>query len=149
LANDSLPGAILMGQIAALSEREVALVLQHILTDDAQREQKLDEELRENHEKLSTLFRVYSVTVSGSEETERYQRLNTNYSAYLTALEEVLKLSRVQKAKEVYDLYDQQLQPMFRKFSEGINDDVAYSKKAAEFSVALRRNDEFGVLADG
>ena len=27
LAKDSLPGAVLMGQIAALSEREVALVL--------------------------------------------------------------------------------------------------------------------------
>ena len=36
LANDSLPGAVLMGQIAALSEREVALVLQHIKANDAQ-----------------------------------------------------------------------------------------------------------------
>ena len=36
LANESLPGAILMGQIAAISEREVALVLPFIdrLCDD-------------------------------------------------------------------------------------------------------------------
>ena len=44
LAKDSLPGAVSMGQIAALSESEVALVLQHIEANDAQEVQKLDEE---------------------------------------------------------------------------------------------------------
>jgi methyl-accepting chemotaxis protein WspA len=135
LANDSLPGAILMGQIAALSEREVALVLQHIKTNDAQEVQKLDDALRENHEKLGSLFKAYETTVFGAEETERFQRLNSGYSAYLAPLEEVLKLSRAQKDKEAYELYDQQLQPVFRKFNEGINDDVAYNKKIAETSV--------------
>ena len=208
LANDSLPGAVLMGQIAALSEREVALVLEHIKANDDQGVQKLDEQLRENNEKLTALFKAYEATVFGAEEAERFQRLNTSYSAYRAPLEEVLKLSRAQKDKEAYDLYDQQLQPMFRKFLDGVNDDVAYNKKAAETSVmqlnsaaaeskvvliigiilslifaalicysvvrsikqplakmidlmsdirignfsrrlALRRNDEFGVLADG
>ena len=46
LANDSLPGAILMGQIATLSEREVALVLQHILTDEASCGPNCNSELR-------------------------------------------------------------------------------------------------------
>ena len=135
LANDSLPGAVLMGQIAALSEREVALVLEHIKANDAQEVQKLDEALRENHERLSSLFKAYETTVFGAEETERFHRLNSSYSAYLAPLEEVLKLSRAQKDKEAYELYDQQLQPVFRKFNDGINDDVAYNKKIAETSV--------------
>ena len=67
-----------MGQIAALSESEVALVLQHIKANDAQEVQKLDEELRDNHEKLSTLFKAYEATIFGAEEAERFQRLN-NY----------------------------------------------------------------------
>jgi methyl-accepting chemotaxis protein WspA len=135
LANDSFPGAVLMGQIAALSEREVALVLEHIKANDAQEVQKLDEALRENHEKLASLFKAYETTVFGAEETERFQRLNSSYSAYLAPLEEVLKLSRAQKDKEAYDQYEQQLQPVFRKFNEGINDDVAYNKQIAETSV--------------
>jgi CHASE3 domain sensor protein len=135
LANDSLPGAVLMGQIAALSEREVALVLEHIKANDAQEVQKLDEALRENHDKLASLFKAYETTVFGAEETERFQRLNSSYSAYLAPLEEVLKLSRAQKDKEAYELYDQQLQPVFRKFNDGINDGVAYNKKIAETSV--------------
>jgi methyl-accepting chemotaxis protein WspA len=135
LASDSLPGAILMGQIATLSEREVALVLQHIKANDAQEVQKLDDALRENHEKSGSLFKAYETTVFGAEETERFQRLNSTYAAYLAPLEEVLKLSRAQKDKEAYELYDQQLQPVFRKFNEGINDDVAYNKKIAETSV--------------
>ena len=208
LAKDSLPGAVLMAQIAAVGEREVALILRHIKASDAQDVQKLDEELRENHEKLSALFKAFEATVFGTEETERFQRLNTAYSAYVSSLEEVLKLSRAQKDQEAYNLYDQQLQPKFRTFLEGINDDLASNKKAAETSVqklnsaaaqskivliigiilslilaalicysvvraikqplvkmidlmsdirignfthrlALRRNDEFGVLADG
>src|ERR1700720_4058437 len=72
LANDSLPGAVLMGQIAALSEREVGLVLRHIKANDAQEVQKLDEALRENHEKLNSLFKAHETTVVGAEETERY-----------------------------------------------------------------------------
>ena len=107
LAKDSLPGAVSMGQISSLSESEIALVLQHIKANDAQEVQKLDEELRDNHEKLSALFKAYESTVFGAEESERFQRLNTSYSAYLNPLEEALKLSRAQKDKEAYDLYDQ------------------------------------------
>jgi methyl-accepting chemotaxis protein WspA len=135
LAKDSLPGAVLMGQIAALSQSEVALVLQHIKAIDAQEVQKLDEELRDNHEKLSTLFKAYEATIFGAEEAERFQRLNTSYAAYLTPLEEVLKLSRAQKDKDAYELYDQRLQPVFKRFLAGVNDDVAYNKKTAESSV--------------
>ena len=72
LVNDSLPGAVLMVQIATLSEREVASVLQHIKANDAQEVQKLDEALRENHEKLVSLFKAHETTVVGAEETERY-----------------------------------------------------------------------------
>src|SRR6202045_89032 len=132
LAKDSLPGVVSMSQIAALSESEVALVLQHIKANDAQEVQKLDADLRDNHEKLSNLFKAYEATIFGAEETERSKRLNTSYAAYLTPLEEVLKLSRSQKDKEAYELYEQQLQPVFKKFLEGVNDDVAYNKKAAE-----------------
>jgi CHASE3 domain sensor protein len=135
LAKDSLPGVISMGQIAVLGQSEVALVLQHIKANDAQEVQKLDEELRDNHEKLSTLFKAYEATIFGAEEAERFQRLNTAYAAYLTPLEEVLKLSRAQKDREAYELYDQQLQPVFKKFLAAVNDDVAYNKKAAETSV--------------
>ena len=135
LAKDSLPGAVLMGQIAALSESEVALVLEHINASNAQQVQRLDEELRDNHEKLSSRFKAYEATIFGPEEAERFQRLNTTYAAYLTPLEEVLKLSRAQKDREAYELYDQELQPLFRKFLEGVNDDVAYNKKIAETSV--------------
>jgi methyl-accepting chemotaxis protein WspA len=135
LAKDTLPGAILMAQIATLSDREVALVLDHIRTTDDQGEQKLDEELRLNNEKLSTLFQTYQATVSGAEEAERFRRLNTNYSGYINPLEQVLKLSRAQKNKEAYDLYDQQLQPMLKKLLDGIDDDVAFNKKAAENAV--------------
>jgi hypothetical protein len=110
-----------MGQMAALGASEVALVLQHIKANDAQEMQKLDEELRDNHEKLSTLFKAYEATISGAEEAERFQRLKTTYSAYLTPLEEVLKLSRTQKDKEAYELYDQRLQPLFKKFLEEVN----------------------------
>jgi methyl-accepting chemotaxis protein WspA len=135
LAKDSLPGAVLMSQIAALGEREVALVLQHIKANDAQEVQKLDEESRENHEKLSSLFKAFQATVFGAEESERFQRLNTTYSAYVTSLEEVLKLSRAQQDQEAYTLYDRQLQPKFSKFWESINDNLGYNKKAAESSV--------------
>src|SRR6266436_10477 len=84
LTKDSLPpGAVLMGQIVAISEREIALVLQHIRANDAQEAQKMDEELRENHEKLGALFKAYQATIFGAEETGRFQRLNTTYSAYL------------------------------------------------------------------
>jgi len=135
LAKDSLPGVVLMGQVAALSQSEVALVLQHIKANDAQEVQKLDEELGDNHEKLRSLFKTYEATIFGAEEAERFQRLNTTYAAYVIPLEEVLQLSRAQKDKDAYELYDQRLQPVFKKFFAGVNDDVAYNKKTAESSV--------------
>ena len=135
LATVSLPGVVLMGQIEGLSEREIASVLKHIKADDGQSVQKVEKELQENHEKLSTLFKAYEATVLGAKEDDRFQRLTNAYSAYLTPLEEVLKLSRIQKDKEAYDLYDQELQPLFGRFVEDVNDALAYNKKAAETSV--------------
>jgi CHASE3 domain sensor protein len=126
LANDRLPGAVLMAEIAAFTEREVGLILLHIKGNEAQ-DVQLDEELRQNHEKISTLFKAFGATVSGAQEVERFQRLNTTYSTYATALEDVLKLSRAQRNDEAYNLYDQQLQPKFRKLLENINDDVPAS----------------------
>jgi methyl-accepting chemotaxis protein WspA len=135
LAIDSLPGVVSMGQIEGLGEHEVALVLQHIKANDDQEVQKLDQGLRENHEKINALFKSYEATVFGPEEVERFRRLNATYAAYAAPLEEVLKLSREQKDKEAYSLYDQQLDPLFRKFLDGINEDVAYNREAAETSV--------------
>ena len=63
-----------MGQIASLSERETALVLGHIKAEDALDVQRMDEELRNNHEKLSGLFKAYEATVFGAEEQDRFQR---------------------------------------------------------------------------
>jgi methyl-accepting chemotaxis protein WspA len=135
LANESLPGAVTMGKIAALSEGEVALVLHHVRTDDALEIQKFDEGLRANHEKLGALFNAYAATMVGAEEAQRYQQLNTYYLAYLASLEEVLKLSRLQKDKEAYDLFDQQVEPKFGKFMESVNDDLAFNGQKAEASV--------------
>jgi methyl-accepting chemotaxis protein WspA len=134
LARDNLPGAVFMAQIAVLSEREGTLILR-IKATDAQERQNLDEKLQENHEKLSSLFKAFEATVSGREEGERFQRLNTTYSAYVSSLEEVLKLNRAQKVQEAYNLYDQQLQPKFTTFLAGANDELAYNKKAAETSI--------------
>jgi methyl-accepting chemotaxis protein WspA len=135
LAQVSLPGVVLMGQIATLSEREVAAVLAHIKAEDDQLVQKVDQELQENHEKLTALFTAYDVTVLGAQGDERFQKLKAAFSAYLTPLEEVLKLSRAQKDKEAYVLYDQQLQPMLGKLLEGISGILADDKRAAETSV--------------
>jgi methyl-accepting chemotaxis protein WspA len=135
LGKDSVPGAVIMGQIAAASEREVALVLKHLRANDAQEVQKIDKELRENDDKLSALSKAYEATIFGAEDTERFRRLNTTYSAYLTPLEEVLKLSRAAKHQEAYNLYDQQLQPMLAKCLEEANDYVAFNIKNAESSL--------------
>jgi methyl-accepting chemotaxis protein WspA len=135
LAKDSLPGAISMGHVASLSEREVSLVLQHIKANDDNLVRKLDEQLQRNDEALSALFKVYERTVFGQDEKDRFARLNTAYINYLAPLEQVLKLSRAQKDKEAYDLYDQELEPRFQKFVEAANEDVDYNKKEAEDAV--------------
>jgi methyl-accepting chemotaxis protein len=130
LATVSLPGVVLMGQIATLSEREVAAVLAHIKANDDQTVQKVDQELQENHEKLTGLFKAYEATVLDAQGDDHFQKLKAAFSAYFTPLEEVLKLSRAQKDTEAYALYDQQLQPMLGKLLEGINGTLADDKRA-------------------
>jgi methyl-accepting chemotaxis protein WspA len=135
LAKVSLPGAVLMGEIAARTEWEVAAVLAHIKANNDQAVQKIDDQLRENHQELSTLFKAYETTVSGAIGDERFQQLNAAYLSYVSPLEEVLKLSRTQNDKEAYDLYDQKLEPMLAKLLQGIKENLADNKKAAETSV--------------
>jgi methyl-accepting chemotaxis protein WspA len=135
LAKSRLPGVILMGRIAALGEREVATVLQHIKADSDQEVQKVDETLRDNQAEITATFKGYQATVLEPEEEGRFQSVTTGYSACLIPMEEVLKLSRAQKDKEAYDTYDQQLQPVFRKFLKSVEEDLEYNRKEAETSV--------------
>ena len=135
LANKILPRNVLLGKIMVLSEGEVALVLQYLEANDAQEAQKVDEELRQNRADSSGLFKDYAATGLGAEEIEGFQRLTSVYSAYATALEDVLKLIRAQKHNEAYELFDKQLQPVFGKYLEGINDEMGQNRKNAEDSV--------------
>jgi methyl-accepting chemotaxis protein WspA len=135
LSNDSLPCLILIGQIAALTERENACVLQHIRMNEVKDMPKVEEEARENHEKLNDLFKAYGSKVTGTRDQARFQKLNTTYSAYQVAYEAILSLSRAQKDKEAYDLYDRQFTPNFKKLYAGITDSLASSTKSAEYWV--------------
>jgi hypothetical protein len=105
LAKTSLPGVVLMGEISARTQWEVAAVLAHIKANNDQAVQKVDDQLQENHRELGTLYKEYETTVSGATGDGRFQQLSAAYLSYLPSLEDVLKLSRIQNDKEAYDLY--------------------------------------------
>jgi methyl-accepting chemotaxis protein WspA len=147
LAKTSLPGVVLMGEIAARTDWEVAMVLAHIKASDAKTEAKVDEALEENHQKLIALFKACEGIISSDQGNERFQKLNAAYLAYLPPLEDVLKLSRQEKDKEAYDLYDQKLEPMLVKLSSDIKQDLAENKKAAESSVKRLNEAAIGAKA--
>ena len=140
LASTSLPGVVLMGEMAARTDWEVAMVLAHIKATDGQTEHKVEEALQDNHQEISTLIKAYGSINSRDQGSEGFQKLNAAYLSYLSSLEDLLRLSRQEKDKEAYDLYDQKLEPMLVKLSSEIKEDLADNKKAAEFSVKKLNN---------
>jgi methyl-accepting chemotaxis protein len=112
-----------------------ALALQHIISTDKSEMARLETEIQEIRSRNSELSAAYEKLVSDDKERELFKNVVAARSAFVTCLDEVLKVSRAgtaQSTKEATEMTNQQLKPLHLKYQEAADKLVALNNSNAE-----------------
>jgi methyl-accepting chemotaxis protein len=126
---DALPGVSLIGQYQALSYKNFALLLQHVLATDTDEMDRLEGEISTGRASLSAQLAAYEKTISDPRDRELFAAIGTARVPYLECYSRVIKLSRGLKTKEAMALVEGQLKPLFDKLAAANEASVAFNKE--------------------
>ena len=135
LATDSFPAAMLMGKIALEAQMQASQGLLHIGLDKPEDLARLDRQIVETGKRVDDLLQGYAATQTQASRREFLRTLGSAYSNYDAVLEDVLKLSRQQKDKEAYALFQEQLQPASQRFLDLVDHELADTKSESEQAI--------------
>jgi methyl-accepting chemotaxis protein len=115
LANNSLPGLEASAQINALIQRNVSLLLQHVLTSDPDGKQRIEAQFGQVKHELDELFAKYDSVISSAEERQLFAELTQARKGWLSAKEMVITPSRRNKDREAAETFHTQARPLIEK----------------------------------
>jgi methyl-accepting chemotaxis protein len=136
---DDMPGSIKSGMMEAKAQQNVAILLQHLLSDDAQRKANAEERIAKVREELDKLAVEYESTVTNDEDRRRLQGATEARKDWLAQIAPMLELSRGGKQKEAYALFVERGYPAFTKFRDATVGLADYNRQAADESAAELR----------
>jgi methyl-accepting chemotaxis protein len=149
IATDSMPGLALIDRIDVRVNLTYCLLLQHVLANKADTPQ-LDAEIKAVRAKNSEAMDQYEKTITTAKDTELFAEVKAARAAFWPPAEEVQRLSGDGKMKEAVALYESQVRPAFKRFSEAIAAEVTLNKANGDQStaeiVAAGRSAQTGIL---
>jgi methyl-accepting chemotaxis protein len=132
LANDALPGAIYSGDMATMTQQNVALLLQHIVSDDDAKIKSIEERTQATKEKLDKVYESYEKQITEDEDRRLFQACVEARKGWVAAKEEVMALSRAHKDKEAIHAFEERAYAAFVKVRESANALSDYNKRDGE-----------------
>jgi methyl-accepting chemotaxis protein len=135
IATDALPGMYLIGQIQNGVLTQYNLLEQLINTLDKNEIARLDTEIENSRSRNSGIAVEYEKLISSDKEKSLFDTFKASRTAFVGALEEVQKVSRLGTAagnKDAGLLMNQRVRPAYRKYQEDTAALVALNKAEAE-----------------
>ncbi len=118
VATDCLPGTAIAGAIRGHTARAIALVLQHVLSEEPKAMEKNEADLKALTEEITKLYKDYEATIQDAEGRKLYETATACRPAYAAGRDKLLALSREGKKKEAIAAYEGELYPAYMKLRE-------------------------------
>jgi methyl-accepting chemotaxis protein len=134
IATDSLPGLYAIGQIQTSAALNRGLLLEHLLAGDKDGKARAQIRMDELRNQITRQLAEYEKTITTSRDRELFEALKSARANFLGTFDEVLRLSSDLKDKEAVDLFNTRLDPMYKKFSEAVDAEVALNKENGDRS---------------
>ena len=129
---DSMPGMYLVGQLENNVHRIMALLLQHLISNDKSEMARFEAAIQEITSKNTNLLNEYEKTINTEKDRELFTAMNTLRTAYRTTLAEILRLNDGGKNKEAVDLVNTKLNPLYNSYVQATDAQVEYNKVTAD-----------------
>lgn len=137
VGEDSLPSVYLVGQIQNNVNKSMVLLMQHVFSSDKDEMAAMELDIQALRNNNSNVFISYEKLVNSDKERELLETIKNDRTAYWSAFDDVLKLSRQAKNKEAMDLVNSELKPLYKKYSDAADADVAFNKAGGEDAVKV------------
>ncbi len=134
MATDSLPGLGFMTQIETAAVEDYSLVQKHVLSEDRQQEQALESQLQTSESKIDDVLKQYEPTINDATDRDLYNQLLQARAQYLTAQNNVIKVSQTAATKAAQTALERQLDPKFKPYRDLIRSEVDYNRRMSNAS---------------
>jgi len=135
VTSNFLPSVHMAGQIHSNAEAAYRLVLQHAVSADPGEKARIDAEIQNVRNRNSSLAKEYTKMLVNDKDRETFAALTAARSAFVSAMDEVLKVSRMSHTPEANQKVVRQageLAPLHQKYLEAVNALVALNKDFAD-----------------
>jgi len=150
LASDSLPGVVLSGQIATLSEQNVGFLLQHVIATDKDAIADIERRMGEASARITALSQEYEKSSSQPEDRRLFAIVTESRAGWAKGRDAALVLSRAMKTDEAMKIVNGEALPAFRKMRAAVLELEHYNETngdaAAKESLAAVATGKNGVL---
>src|SRR5258706_7507148 len=118
--------------MATKPQQNVALLLQHIVSDDDAKIKSIEERSQATKEKLDKVYESYERQITEDENRRLFQTCVEARKGWVAAKEEVMALSRAHKDKEAIHAFEERAYGPFIKVRESANALSEYNKRDGE-----------------
>jgi methyl-accepting chemotaxis protein len=134
IATESLPGSYLAGQIQNNLRQSAVLMFDHVVSTDKSEMARYEADIEDLRSKNANLLNEYEKTITTDKDRELLAAAKDARTPFVTCLQEVLKLSSALQNKEAIDLINQQLKPLYTRYVQAVDAEVAFNKASADES---------------
>jgi methyl-accepting chemotaxis protein len=131
ITTDALPGVYMIGQAQGTLHRSLAMMLQAAISPDKAEVARLEGQISSLRARVSTLLAEYSKSV-GEKEKPLFEALTAARTQYWSRFDEVFALIKGGRDKEAIDTINTSLKPLYDRYVEQADSEVAFNKAAAE-----------------
>ena len=137
--------AIDVSQAESLMRRNVVLLLEHVLSSNAQEMSTLEGEIKANREENAGLLKKIAGEMDTEDEKRLYAEVDATRGKFWDALEKCLVPSRENKQKEAVDIYHNDVEPAYEAYKKAMGDLREVQTKQSEAA----RVDGIGAATSG
>jgi methyl-accepting chemotaxis protein len=133
VTGDALPGIIGMDQADAMAHENDALAYRHIASESDQQKAEIEKQMAENSKTADAAFRQYETSITTTRDRELFEAI-AGPRAENTAIRsgKVLVLSRAHKTREALAAYEQELAPVFARYTKALRAEVDFNRDSAD-----------------
>lgn len=121
VAQIRLPSTYEAGQIQATAQRNVVLLLQHIVAEDAKQRAEIEHKMAEVKQEVDKAYSTYESLIISEENRRLFNTAVEARKGWLEAKNEVIALSDKDKDKEAVQLFHTKAYPAFAKLRDACN----------------------------
>jgi methyl-accepting chemotaxis protein len=132
IVTDALPGVYNISQIESKVKENYVTMLSHVLTTNENEMRSYEAAVASSSAEITKLIEEYEKSITRPKDRELFELLKSARPAYVSALDESLKLSSALETEKAQAVINSRLVPAYKTYSAAITACVGFNKESGD-----------------